>query len=109
MKRACLVLLSVVSVGCAAIRDTAGDITTITVGSDSLRAVKIEQSVKLADQPLVACIPIQLQLQQQDATVSLQPSARGCALTLNQPGLVLLDKKQIEQARKQDADRAAHR
>lgn len=101
MKRACLALLSVLGVGCADIRETAANITTITLGSDSLSAVKIEQSVKLADQPLIACIPIQLQLEQQNATVSLQPSAAGCALTLNQPGLVLLDKKQIEQARKQ--------
>jgi hypothetical protein len=101
MKRAYLLLFSALSVGCADIRESAADITTITLGSKYIQPVEIAQSVKLADQPLVACIPIQIDLPERNAVVSLQPSAAGCALTLRQPGLVLFDKKQIDNARKQ--------
>jgi hypothetical protein len=101
MKRACLLLLATYCLGCAQIRDTAADITTISLGSEYIQPVQIEQSVKLADQPLVACIPIQVDLRERSATVTLQPSAAGCALTLRQPELVLFDKKQIDNARKQ--------
>jgi hypothetical protein len=70
------------------------------LGSDQLQAVQIDESVKLADAPLLACVPIQLQLKERNATVSLQPSAAGCALTVHQPDLVLIDQDEIKQARK---------
>lgn len=101
MKRACLVLLSVWCVNCAEVRERAADISTISLGSDQLQPVQINESVKLADAPLVACVPLQLDLPERDATVTLQPSAAGCALTVHQPGLVLFDKDQINRARKQ--------
>jgi hypothetical protein len=102
MKRACLVLLTVCGVGCAAVAETASDITTVSVGSDSLKAVQIEQSVKLVDQPVLpACLPISLDLPDRNAVVALQPSAAGCALVLTQSDLVLLDKAEIEKARDQ--------
>lgn len=95
MKRACLLLLSVWCVSCANVREKAAEIMTISLGSDQLQPVKIDDSVKLADQPLLACIPIELTLKERNATVALQPSAAGCALTLHQPELVLFDKEQI--------------
>jgi hypothetical protein len=101
MKRACLVLLAALSASCADVRETAAELTTVTVGSDSIQPVSIEQSVKLTDQPVLACIPIELDLPDRNATVALQPSAAGCSLTVNQTGLVLVDQKQIENARKQ--------
>ena len=101
MKPACLMLLSVCCVGCANIHETAADITTISLGSDQLQAVQIDESVKLADAPLLACVPIQLQLKERNASVALQPSAAGCALTVHQPELVLFDQDEIKQARKQ--------
>jgi hypothetical protein len=86
--------------GCANIHETAADITTISLGSDQLQAVQIEESVTLSDAPLLACVPIQLKLKERNATVALQPSAAGCALTLHQPELVLFDQDEIKQARK---------
>lgn len=100
MRPACLMLLSVGCVSCANIHETAADITTISLGSDQLQAVQIDESVKLADAPLSVCVPIQLQLKARNATVALQPSAAGCALTLHQPDLVLFDQDEIKQARK---------
>lgn len=101
MKPACILLLSAFCVACAEIRDTAADITTISLGSKYIQPVEIDESVKLADQPLVACLPIEVNLEDRNATVTLQPSAAGCALTLHQPELVLFDKKQIDNAREQ--------
>jgi|GEM_PF-5188699 len=101
MKPAYLMMLSAFYVGCADIRETAADITTITLGSEYIKPVKIDQSVKLSDQPIIACIPIEVALPERNAVVSLQPSAAGCALTLTQPALTLFDKKQIDNARKQ--------
>jgi hypothetical protein len=100
MNRACLMLLSVSCVSCANIHETAADITTISLGSDQLQTVQIDESVKLADAPLLACVPIQLPLKERNATVALQPSAAGCALTVHQPDLVLFDQDEIKQARK---------
>ena len=100
MRPACLMLLSVCCVGCANIHETAADITTISLGSDQLQAVQIEESVKLSEAPLLACVPIQLKLKERNATVALQPSAAGCSLTLHQPELVLFDQDEIKQARK---------
>ena len=100
MKPVCVLLLSAFCVGCADIRDTAEDISTVTLGDDFIQPVEIDQSVALTDQPLVACIPIQIDLQE-NASVSLQPSSAGCALTLRQPELVLFNKKQIDDARAQ--------
>lgn len=102
MKPAYLLMLSVFCVGCAEIRDTAADITTITLGSEYIKPVEIDQSVKLSDEPVLACIPIEVDLPERNAVVSLQPNAAGgCALTLRQPELVLFDKAQIDNARKQ--------
>ena len=101
MKRAYLWMLSALCVGCADIRETAADITTITLGNNYIQPVEIDESVKLSDEPLVACIPIQVDLPERNAIVTLQPSTAGCALTLHQPELVLFDKKQIDKARKQ--------
>jgi hypothetical protein len=88
-------------VNCAEVRERAADITTITLGSDQLQPVQIDESITLADAPLLACVPIQLDLPERDATVTLQPSAAGCALTVHQPALVLFDKDEINRARKQ--------
>lgn len=101
MKPAYLLMLSAFCVGCADIRETAADITTITLGSEYIKPVQIDQSVKLSDQPIIACIPIEVALPERNAVVSLQPSAAGCALTLSQPALTLFDKKQIDNAREQ--------
>jgi hypothetical protein len=101
MKPAYLLMLSAFCVGCADIRETAADITTITLGSEYIKPVEIDQSVKLSDQPIIACIPIEVALPERNAVVSLQPSAAGCALTLSQPALTLFDKSQIDNARKQ--------
>lgn len=101
MKPAYLLMLSAFCVGCADIRETAADITTISLGSEYIKPVEIDQSVKLSDQPIIACIPIEVALPERNAVVALQPSAAGCALTLTQPALTLFDKKQIDNARKQ--------
>jgi hypothetical protein len=101
MKPAYLLMLSAFCVGCADIRETAADITTITLGNEYIKPVEIDQSVKLSDQPIIACIPIEVALPDRNAVVALQPSAAGCALTLTQPALTLFDKKQIDNARKQ--------
>lgn len=102
MKRAYLLMLSSFCVvGCADIRNTAAELTTVSIGSDYIRPVEIDQSVKLSDQPIIACIPIQVDLPERNAVVTLQPSAAGCALTLRQPALTLFDKKQIDNAREQ--------
>jgi len=101
MRPADLLMLSAFCVGCAEIRNTAADITTINLGSDYIQPVEIDESVKLADQPIIACIPIQVDLPERNAVVTLKPSAAGCALTLRQPALTLFDKKQIDNAREQ--------
>ena len=103
MKRACLIwLLACGPVGCASVSEKAEDITTISLGADDLQKVQIDQSVMLGDTPMLpACLPIQLTLAQQNATVALKPSADGCALTLSQPGMVLIDKDSIKRARDQ--------
>ncbi|HTU56890.1 MAG TPA: hypothetical protein VMF89_00625, partial [Polyangiales bacterium] len=101
MKPAYLLMMSAFCVGCADIRETAADITTISLGNQYIQPVEIDQSVKLSDQPIIACIPIQVDLPERNAVVTLQPSAAGCALTLRQPALTLFDKKQIDNARKQ--------
>lgn len=100
MKPGYLLLLSAFSVvGCADIRETAAKLTTVSLGSDYIRPVEIDQSVKLADQPIIACLPIEVNLPERNAVVTLTPSAAGCALTLRQPQLTLFDKKQIDNAR----------
>jgi hypothetical protein len=99
MKSAYWALLSALCVGCAGVSEKAADWTTVSLGADSLQAVQIDESVMLAAQPLPACLPIVLNLQKEDATVTLQPSGADCALTLHQPKLVMFDKDEIYKAR----------
>jgi hypothetical protein len=97
MNRAYLLLAATCCVGCAA----AEDLVTINLGAGDLQTVKIEQSLKIGDTPQIpSCIPIPITLSQANASAELEPVADGCALTLSQTDLVIVDQKEVENARK---------
>ena len=98
MNRACLVLAATCCVACAA----AEDLVTINIGAGDLQTVKIDQSLQIGDTPQIpSCIPIPITLSQDNASAELMPVAGGCALTLSQTDLVIVDQNEVENARKQ--------
>lgn len=98
MNRACLLLAAVCCASCAA----AEDLVTIELGAGDLQTVKIDQSLQIGDTPQIpSCIPIPITLSADNASAELKPVASGCALTLRQTNLVIVDQKEVDNARKQ--------
>jgi hypothetical protein len=98
MNRACLLFVAVSCASCAA----AEDLVTINLGKGDLQTVKIDQALKIGDTPQIpSCIPIPITLSADNASAELKPVADGCALTLRQTDLMIVDQKEVDNARKQ--------
>jgi hypothetical protein len=96
-----LALLAAIGLGCADVSEAVDDAATVTVGADSLRAVEIERSMRLEAARIPGCLDFSATLPSSDTTVALSNGPMGCALTVEQPDLVLLDEQAIERAREE--------
>jgi len=104
MKRACLVILTLLTngaMGCNDVSDAAADLTTITVGADALNAIEVERTLTLGPERLPACLNLAITLPASNTTVAMQTTNGSCTLSVGQPGLVLFDEQDIEHAREQ--------
>lgn len=102
MKRIRLVLvLATCTAACSAVSDKADEFTTVSVGAEALSPVQIERTVMLGPERLPACLNLSLTLPSSNTTVSMQNTAGGCALSLQQPDITLLDEQEIDKARSQ--------
>jgi hypothetical protein len=87
--------------GCSNVTDKASDLTTVSVGADTLSAVQIERSMALGPTRLPACLNLSITLPSSKTTVAMQSTDAGCSLSMTQPDLVLFDEPAIERARTQ--------
>lgn len=101
MKASRLILVAACLVGCGDLTRRADDLVTVSVGEDSLRAVEIDREVMLGPERLPACLDVSITLPSSSTTVAMQNTDAGCALTVQQPDLVLFDQQEIEDAREQ--------
>lgn len=92
-------LLATLSLGCDDIRQTADAATTVRIGADQLSSVAIERTVSLPVDSLPICLNVMLTLPPDNTTVRLIKNDSGCALSVDQPDVVLLDQQEIQNAR----------
>jgi hypothetical protein len=104
MHLACFSSLVVLALGCSGVSNAVDDAATVRVGAESLRAVEIERSMTLGVERIPGCLDFSATLESSNTTVALGASPTGCTLTVDQPGLVLLDDQALERARQESGD-----
>jgi hypothetical protein len=101
MNRACLSILAAMSFSCGGVSNAVDELATVEVGTDALPVVQFERSVTLGVDRLPGCLDFSVTLPSSTTMVALANTADGCALTVAQPDLVLIDEQAIERAREQ--------
>lgn len=101
MNRIGIFILAAVSCSCAGVSESVDELATVELGAEALSPVQLERSVELGADRIPACLDFSATLPANNTTVSLKNSANGCALSIGQPGLVLLDVAALERARRE--------
>ena len=96
-----IIVLAALSCSCAAVSDTAEALSTVELGAEALSPVQLERSIELGADRIPACLDFSVTLPSNNTSVSLKNSTSGCALTIGQPDLVLLDMAALERARRE--------
>lgn len=95
-----IALIATLATACSA-ANVVNDAATITVGSGQISPIDIDRSITVGLDRIPACIEGSVMLPDSGAQLSVANSPNGCALTLTEPNLVLLDRAEAEQAQNQ--------